>query len=249
MIRIKADCLCKAVCFFDVRRGTAHDVPFLNVLQYRKGHESKGGFPMKKIFGWFLALLLILGAGTVSMAADEQVMNRKLGYFDNTRTVLFLPALFGDGDYAASYVNREMNTIFRYPYYRKLDTEGYTGKAYSPSELPALAEQTGADIVVMPVISRWQQIIMHPMLFSDGDAFIETAARIDIYSYKKADGIVRDDKASYWKTEDESFVRNVYILDEMMRIFTKHSRTTAFRPIFLPTYPVIQHRTALRRHQ
>lgn len=151
------------------------------------------------------------------MAADEQVMNRKLGYFDNTRTVLFLPALFGDGDYAASYVNREMNTIFRYPYYRKLDTEGYTGKAYSPSELPALAEQTGADIVVMPVISRWQQIIMHPMLFSDGDAFIETAARIDIYSYKKADGIVRDDKASYWKTEDESFVRNVYILDEMMR--------------------------------
>ena len=80
--------------------------------------------------------------------------NRKLGYFDNTRTVLFLPALFGDGDYAASYVNREMNTIFRYPYYRKLDTEGYTGKAYSPSELPALAEQTGADIVVMPVISR-----------------------------------------------------------------------------------------------
>ena len=39
---------------------------------------------MKKIFGWFLALLLILGAGTVSMAADEQVMNRKLGYFDNT---------------------------------------------------------------------------------------------------------------------------------------------------------------------
>ena len=197
--------------------GRAHDVPFLNVLQYRKGHESKGGFPMKKIFGWFLALLLILGAGTVSMAADEQVMNRKLGYFDNTRTVLFLPALFGDGDYAASYVNREMNTIFRYPYYRKLDTEGYTGKAYSPSELPALAEQTGADIVVMPVISRWQQIIMHPMLFSDGDAFIETAARIDIYSYKKADGIVRDDKASYWKTEDESFVRNVYILDEMMR--------------------------------
>ena len=147
--------------------GRAHDVPFLNVLQYRKGHESKGGFPMKKIFGWFLALLLILGAGTVSMAADEQVMNRKLGYFDNTRTVLFLPALFGDGDYAASYVNREMNTIFRYPYYRKLDTEGYTGKAYSPSELPALAEQTGADIVVMPVISRWQQIIMHPMLFSD----------------------------------------------------------------------------------
>ena len=131
--------------------------------------------------------------------------------------MLFLPALFGDGDYAASYVNREMNTIFRYPYYRKLDTEGYTGKAYSPSELPALAEQTGADIVVMPVISRWQQIIMHPMLFSDGDAFIETAARIDIYSYKKADGIVRDDKASYWKTEDESFVRNVYILDEMMR--------------------------------
>lgn len=99
------------------------------------------------------------------MAADEQVMNRKLGYFDNTRTVLLLPALFGDGDYAASYVNREMNTIFRYPYYRKLDTEGYTGKAYSPSELPALAEQTGADIVVMPVISRWQQIIMHPMLF------------------------------------------------------------------------------------
>ena len=94
---------------------------------------------MKKIFGWFLALLLILGAGTVSMAADEQVMNRKLGYFDNTRTVLLLPALFGDGDYAASYVNREMNTIFRYPYYRKLDTEGGPSRCGNRSDQSAAA--------------------------------------------------------------------------------------------------------------
>lgn len=38
---------------FDVG-GRAHDVPFLNVLQYRKGHESKGGFPMKKSLDGFL---------------------------------------------------------------------------------------------------------------------------------------------------------------------------------------------------
>lgn len=171
---------------------------------------------MKKLTAFLLSFFLALSLGLLAEASDTLEMNRKMGYFDNTRTVLLLsPRVSGNGGEAASYVNREMKQIFRYPYYRTLDTAGYEG-AMSPADLPRLADESGADIVVMPVI-QWHQWIFHRFLFDDGDDIIQTRAIVDIYSYKKTEGIVRDDRGTYFDTEDESTARNVYILDDIMK--------------------------------
>ena len=158
---------------------------------------------MRKLWTLLIALLAALCFVTIAEASDEQEMNRKLGYFDNTRTVLLLPTRWrGQGYEAAAYVNRDMKQIFRYPYYRTLDVA---------------ADKTGADIVVMPVITEWYQMVFHRFFFDDDDPILQTRAIIDIYSYKKTDGTVRDDRSSYFNTEDESTTRNVYILDDMMK--------------------------------
>ena len=171
---------------------------------------------MKKLIAFLLSFFLALSLGLLAEASDTLEMNRKMGYFDNTRTVLLLsPRVSGNGGEAASYVNREMKQIFRYPYYRTLDTTGYEG-AVSPKDLPRLADESGADIVVMPVI-QWHQWIFHRFLFDDGDDIIQTRAIVDIYSYKKTEGTVRDDRGTYFDTEDESTARNVYILDDIMK--------------------------------
>lgn len=171
---------------------------------------------MKKLTAFLLSFFLALSLGLLAEASDTLEMNRKMGYFDNTRTVLLLsPRVSGNGGEAASYVNREMKQIFRYPYYRTLDTTGYEG-AVSPADLPRLADESGADIVVMPVI-QWHQWIFHRFLFDDGDDIIQTRAIVDIYSYKKTEGTVRDDRGTYFDTEDESTARNVYILDDIMK--------------------------------
>lgn len=171
---------------------------------------------MKKLIAFLLSFFLALSLGLLAEASDTLEMNRKMGYFDNTRTVLLLsPRVSGNGGEAASYVNREMKQIFRYPYYRTLDTAGYEG-ALSPADLPRLADELGADIVVMPVI-QWHQWIFHRFLFDDGDDIIQTRAIVDIYSYKKTEGTVRDDRGTYFDTEDESTARNVYILDDIMK--------------------------------
>lgn len=171
---------------------------------------------MKKLIAFLFSFFLALSLGLLAEASDTLEMNRKMGYFDNTRTVLLMsPRLSGNGGEAASYVNREMKQIFRYPYYRTLDTTGYEGTV-SPADLPRLADESGADIVVMPVI-QWHQWILHRFLFDDGDDIIQTRAIVDIYSYKKTEGTVRDDRGTYFDTEDESTAQNVYILDDIMK--------------------------------
>ena len=153
----------------------------------------------------------------MAKAADKSV-NRKMGYFDNTRTVLlFLPQSNDRGSYAASYIAKEMDAVFRYPYYRKLDTVDYVYKNISPAELPAIAEETGADIVVLPVVTKWTQRKSYPIsIFFDIDPVVETQVVVDIYSYKSNEG-VRDDQAAYYEREEESSVRNRYIMDEVMK--------------------------------
>lgn len=164
-----------------------------------------------------MALFFMLMAGVMAEAADKET-NRKLGYFDNTRTVLLLPSVVrnGRGDEAAQYMDREMSQIFRYPYYRLVNWKGSL-EVVSPASLPKLAEETGADIVVMPVVTEWHQWVFHRFLFDDGDDIIQTRAILDIYSYKETEGMVRDDRGSYFNTEDEGLVRNRYILDDIMK--------------------------------
>ena len=179
---------------------------------------GKDGAAMKWIMKWLLPVIFLMGCIVPCQAANQQDMNQKLGYFENTRTVLLLPAVYSyDGDEAALYVNQSMNRIFRYPYYRTLDAAAYEGKAYSPSELSTLAEKTGADLVIMPVVTQWVQRVYHRSMFIDADDIVETKAVIDIYSYKTSDGTLRDDRSSYWNSEEEGMVRNRYILDDMMK--------------------------------
>ena len=172
---------------------------------------------MKRIVTWVIFLCCLLGFSVSCQALDQQAVNRRLGYFENTRTVLLLPAVYrSGGSEAAVYMNREMNQIFRYPYYRTLDVTDYAGKVYAPSQLPQLAEEAGADIVIMPVVTTWIQRVYHRSFFMDADDIVETRAVLDIYSYKK-DGEVRDDRATYWNTEEDGLVRNRYILSDMMQ--------------------------------
>ena len=129
---------------------------------------------MKTFMKYLFCFFMVCAVGMMAQAADKSV-NRKMGYFDNTRTVLlFLPQSNDKGSYAASYIAKEMDAVFRYPYYRKLDTADYAYKNISPAEL------------------------------------------VDIYSYKSDEG-VRDDQAAYYEREEESSVRNRYIMDEVMK--------------------------------
>lgn len=110
---------------------------------------------MKTFMKYLFCFFMVCAVGMMAQAADKSV-NRKMGYFDNTRTVLLLLPQSNDrGSYATAYIAKEMNAVFRYPYYRKLDTADYAYKSISPAELPAIAEETGADIVVLPVVTRW----------------------------------------------------------------------------------------------
>lgn len=71
---------------------------------------------MKKLIAFLLSFFLALSLGLLAEASDTLEMNRKMGYFDNTRTVLLLsPRLSGNGGEAASYVNREMKQISAIP--------------------------------------------------------------------------------------------------------------------------------------
>ena len=83
---------------------------------------------MKTFMKYLFCFFMVCAVGMMAQAADKSV-NRKMGYFDNTRTVLlFLPQSNDRGSYAASYIAKEMDAVFRYPYYRKLDTVDYVYK-------------------------------------------------------------------------------------------------------------------------
>lgn len=111
---------------------------------------------MKQIFLCLLSFLCLIEKIISAEVTDHQAENRQLEYFENTRTVLFLSAVYNrGGDEAAVYVNLEMNQTFCYLYYRILDTTDYTGKVYVPAELSRLAEGAGADIVVVSGI-QWR---------------------------------------------------------------------------------------------
>lgn len=160
-----------------------------------------------------------------------------MGYFDNTRTVLLLLPQSNDrGSYAAAYIAKEMDAVFRYPYYRKLDTADYAYKSISPAELPAIAEETGADIVVLPVVTKWMQRKSYPIsIFFDIDPVVETQVVVDIYSCKNGEE-VRDDQAVYYEREEESSVRNRYIMDEVMKRLWKNSLTAVRRQMWKQSY-------------
>lgn len=177
---------------------------------------------MKRIMAFMTALLLLLFAGVTASAESAAETNRRLGYFENTRTVLLIPASYrGQGDFAAAYVNKSMKEIFRYPYYRLIDDTSYEGKPISPALLPEIQKQSGADIVVLPQVALWQQYIVRRSLFDFGDNIISTRAIVDIYTIKNGENKARQDRGTYFEIEDEGFVRNEYIMDDIMKQIQK----------------------------
>lgn len=97
---------------------------------------------MKTFMKYLFCFFMVCAVGMMAQAADKSV-NRKMGYFDNTRTVLLLLPQSNDrGSYATAYIAKEMNAVFRYPYYRKLDTADYAYKSISlRSFLPLLRKR------------------------------------------------------------------------------------------------------------
>ena len=169
---------------------------------------------MKKILlSGFVMILLFLFSVTA-----EAAENRKLGYFDGTRTVLLLPARYqnGNGNYAARCLYGKLEEIFRYPYYRRLDNKKYRTENIRPEKLGEIQSESGADIVVLPVVTQWSQRVIWPVaLFFDIDPLVETRVIIDVYSVKKGEP-ARQDRATYFEREEEGFVRDSYIMGQVL---------------------------------
>lgn len=172
---------------------------------------------MKKILlSGFVMILLFLFS--VTAEAADPAENRKLGYFDGTRTVLLLPARYqsDDGNYAALCLYGKLEEIFRYPYYRRLDNKKYSTENIRPEKLGEIQSESGADIVVLPVVTQWSQRTIWPVaLFFDIDPLVETRVIIDVYSVKKGEP-ARQDRATYFEREEEGFVRDSYIMDQVL---------------------------------
>lgn len=133
---------------------------------------------MKTLWRGILFILALLSLTAVS-AADRS--NEEAGYFENTRTVMQLDgAAPGSGEFAARAMNRELSRIFRYPYYRKLDTSAVSGRILSAGEMEAAAVAAGADIIVQPVVVRFDQYRRYPLFFGDDDPVVTTIAEIQL---------------------------------------------------------------------
>lgn len=171
---------------------------------------------MKKIIACLLMMGCLLLTGETALAAGASE-NRRAGYFDNTRTVILLPVAYRNGSYAAAYLDREMKGIFKYPYYRVLPASSYAGEAVTPDRLEQISAETGADIVVLPQVTDWTRWVSRRSFFRDADDVVYTRVVIDVYSYRKGDAQIRDDRAYYAETEEEGFVRDRYIMDEVMK--------------------------------
>ena len=169
---------------------------------------------MKKILlsGFVMTLLFLF---SVTAEAADPAENRKLGYFNATRTVLLLPVRYqsDDGNYAALCLYGKLEEIFRYPYYRRLDSKKYRTENIRPEKLGEIQSESGADIVVLPVVTQWSQRTIWPVAFID--PLVETRVIIDVYSVKKGEP-ARQDRATYFEREEEGFVRDSYIMDQVL---------------------------------
>lgn len=170
---------------------------------------------MKALWKWILALAAALLIAAPAAAADTA--SRAAGYFDNTRAVLLLPAA-GRSGYAASFMDRQLGRIFRYPYYRLVET---TDQPAGPDAMRAAAVSAGADIAVWPVAVRFDQYSQFPM-FGDRDPVIVTHAELRIYYWEDGMDNVKSIGTRYFDAELEGpDTRPDYILDEMWKRLLK----------------------------
>lgn len=155
--------------------------------------------------------LLALAAACLLALPVQGAGSERAGYFENTRAVLLYPAVGRDG-YAASFLDKEMGRIFRYPYYRLVDRANLpTG----PEAMRAEAVGAGADVAVLPVVVRFDQYGRYPM-FGDRDPVITTHAELAIYYWEEGMDEVQHIGTRYFDVEIEGpDTRPAYILDKM----------------------------------
>ncbi len=156
---------------------------------------------MKKMKKLFLALLLIFGvfcavtdaaaeaetagenaAMPVAAATEMQTETKAVpalgagradGYFQNTRKVLLLSPC-GANAYIESRMEKELRAIFRYPYYQII-----AEKAAPVSDtLAEAAKESGADIVVLPVVLAFTQFRHPGSMLWDSDPIVLTSAQL-----------------------------------------------------------------------
>lgn len=163
-----------------------------------------------KLWKWIAGLaagIVLTAAMSISSFAADSIL-------ENSRDVLIFPvAGYADTELGQSLEN-EMDRIFRIPYYEKMDTSMYLSKA-TPTNLQSIGEESGADIVVLPVVTRWSQYIIPSYWGFDRDPIIRTSAVIDVYSWKPGES-VRDDRVTYYGTDEAGLVRNNLIAHEMI---------------------------------
>lgn len=170
---------------------------------------------MRTLWKWILALAAALLIAAPAAAADTA--NRAAGYFDNTRAVLLLPAA-GRSGYAAAFMDRQLGRIFRYPYYRLVESADAPA---GPDAMRAAAVSAGADIAVWPVAVRFDQYSQYPM-FGDRDPVIVTHAELRIYYWEDGMDNVKSIGTRYFDAELEGpDTRPEYILDEMWKRLLK----------------------------
>lgn len=158
---------------------------------------------MKTMLKWLICLLAsLLLVGTVQAENKENV---EAGYFENTRTVLLLDTAYGKGggEWAAHTINRSMSSIFRYPYYRKLDTSSYSGRMLSVEEMQAEAVKAGADIAVQPVVVQFSQFRRYPPFAFDADPIVTTTACIRISYWEEGMEKARTIETRFFDSEPE----------------------------------------------
>ncbi len=158
---------------------------------------------MKKMKKLFLVLLLIFGVfcAVTDAAAEAETVGenaampvaaktemqteakakavpalgagRADGYFQNTRKVLLLSPR-GANVYIESRMEKELRAIFRYPYYQII-----AEKAAPVSDtLAGAAKESGADIVILPVVLAFTQFRHPGSMLWDSDPIVLTSAQL-----------------------------------------------------------------------
>ena len=167
---------------------------------------------MKKFCLTFLCILSVILGIQISFA-EEGV---KLGSFENTRQVLLLPTAYsGSGREGADYLTSEMHRIFRYPYYELMDNSAYES-GVSPEDLQTVGEASGADIVVLPVVSTWRQYTFYRPFFFDDDPWTVLYVTVDVYSWKQGENGIRDDRVSIRKEDELTLLRVRTVMQELI---------------------------------
>ncbi len=127
-----------------------------------------------------------------------------------TTKVLFLETIPGPSALGAR-TKAYLSTPFKFPFYQAVAKPTVYPYTTAPTKnvLKALATESGADLVLLPVIEEWLYRTFTPhfgfLLFSDYDpeTYVQARAEIHLYSYNAKTDEFRIDSAAYDRVEEQ----------------------------------------------